>query len=119
MAYDKETLEKLALSVIQREQLIWIEEVISFLPCVKSTFYGYDLHESNTIKKELETNRINQKIKLRNKMLESDNPTLIIACYKLLGTDEETTRLSGKVYIERATEVKYDGFLNNVKPPDE
>ncbi len=41
MAYKKEDLIKQALQAIKKHKLIFIEEVVSFLPCSKATFYRY------------------------------------------------------------------------------
>ena len=98
MAYNKEELYKQAIEQIREHKLYFIEDLIGFLPCSKPTLYDYfpiDSNEINTIKKELEDNRVATKIKLRNKWLESTSAPLQIGLMKLLGTDDEVDRLNG------------------------
>ena len=96
MAYKTAELEKLALSAIKKHKLIFIEEVASFLPCDKTTFYNHKLHEFDTLKSAILANKVNMKSGLRKKWYEGDNATTQIALYKLIGTDEEADRLNGK-----------------------
>jgi hypothetical protein len=94
MAYKtKELLEK-AIRAATEEELHFIEDVVSFLPCTKPTFYEHKLNESNELKTILENNKIALKRKLRKKWEESDNPTLHMALYKLVADDKERKRLS-------------------------
>ena len=86
MAYDTKELEAKALEAIQKYKLIWIEEVVSYLPCSKPTFYEHKLNEIDTIKAAIEKNRNDLKIGLRKKWYESENATTQIALYKLTGT---------------------------------
>lgn len=94
MAYDKEELEKKALIAIKKHKLVFLEEVISYLPCSKSTFYDLRLHESDLIKEEIQLIKVGLKIKMRKKWTDSENASLQIANYKLLASDEELTRLT-------------------------
>lgn len=95
MVYSKAKLEKQALDAIKAHSLVFADEVISYLPCSKPIYYKYQLNELDSIKSELEKNKVERKVGLRNKMYESDNATAWIAYYKLLGTDEEAERLNG------------------------
>lgn len=95
MAYSKTKLEKQAIDAITKKNLVFIEEVVAFLPCDKTTFYAHQLHESNAIKEAIEANKVNRKGGLRDKMYNAENPTAWIALYKLLGTDEEAEKLNG------------------------
>jgi hypothetical protein len=110
MAYDKNELEKQSLAAIQEHKLIWIEEVVSYLPCTKGTFYEHDLHESDSIKTAILKNRTDLKVGLRKKWYESENATTQIALYKLIGTDDESDRINSQ-------KVKHDGELGiNINP---
>lgn len=95
MAYDKADLEKKSLIAIKKNKLVFIEEVVSYLPCSKPTFYEHKLNESDAIKEEIERNKVNRKVGLRNKMYDAENPSAWIALYKLIGTEEEAHRLNG------------------------
>lgn len=104
--YDTADLEKQALEAITKKKLVFVEEVVSFLPCDKTTFYAHKLHESNAIKEAIEKNKVDKKLGLRDKMYKAENPTAWVALYKLLGTEEEAERLNGsKQKIEHAGEV--------------
>ncbi len=94
MAYDTETLERKAVTAIKKHNLVFIEEVVAYLPCDKTTFYTHKLHENNVIKELLEKNKIERKGQLREKMYQAENPTAWVALYKLIGTDDEAGRLS-------------------------
>lgn len=92
--YKTETLEKKAVAVIKKHNLVFIEEVVAYLPCDKTTFYAHKLNENNLIKELLEKNKIERKGQLREKMYNAENPTAWVALYKLIGTDDEAGRLS-------------------------
>lgn len=94
MAYDKNNLEVLALAAIEDNCLIFLSEVISYLPCSTSTFYSFKLEESEAIKKAIISNKITEKTKLRKKWRNTDNATLQIALYKLCSSDEELAILT-------------------------
>lgn len=97
MAYDKDKIFQQAIAAIEKHRLLLIEEVVCYLPCVKSTFYDLfpeKSNESNAIKEALEENKVNIKVKIRNKWENSDNPTSQMALYRLVGTDEERKKLS-------------------------
>lgn len=103
MAYKKEELEKKCLAVIKEHKLVFLEEVISYLPCSKSTFYDLRLHESDLIKKEIQEIKVSLKTKMRRKWMNSENASLQIANYKLLASDEELARLtSSKVDLNKS-----------------
>jgi hypothetical protein len=106
MAYDTKELEAQALDAISKYKLIWIEEVVSFLPCTKPTFYDHKLNESYSIKAAIEKNRTDLKIGLRKKWYESENATTQIALYKLIGTESESDRInSQKQKVEHSGEI--------------
>lgn len=94
--YNREDLEKAALKAIEAYSLFFIEDVIVFLPCTKGTFYNHDLHELDTIKDALDKNKTIRKVEMRKKWHDSYVPSLQIALYKLLATDDELKRLSGQ-----------------------
>jgi len=93
MAYKTEELEKKSLEAIDKHKLFFIEDVVAFLPCTKPTFYEHKLNESNAIKEALEKNKVEIKTSMRSKWYKSENPTLQMGLYKLIGTLEEAERL--------------------------
>ena len=98
MEAKKAKIYKQALEVAKQKKCFFIDQLLAFLPIVKSTFYDYfpvDSNESNSIKAILEKNRVDVKSAMYNKWFKSDNPTLQIALMKLIATDEEAHRLNG------------------------
>lgn len=104
MAYKKADLEKKALAAIKRHKLVFVTDVVSYLPCSRSTFYDMGLDKSDNLKSELEKQRTSMKVQLRKRWLDSDNPTLNVALYKLIGNEDEAHRLNGsKQQIDHTT----------------
>ncbi len=108
MTYKKKDLEKTALKEIKDKRLIFIDDVVCYLPCAKKTFYEHKLHESHAIKDALQLNKTDIKVSLRSKWYNSDNATLQIALMRLTCSTEERKKLAIN-YIEQditTTEVK-------------
>ncbi len=94
MAYKTEELERLSVEAIKQHKLFFIEDIVAYLPCDKTTFYHHKLHESNAIKGALMEVKTNLKVSMRSKWYRSENPTLQLALMKLLSNDEELRKLS-------------------------
>lgn len=106
MAYDKNKILEQAKEVTEKNKLFFIEDVVSYLPCSKPTFYEFfppDSNELNTIKDLLEKNRTEIKVSMRSKWYKSDNASLQIALMKLISTDEEAHRLNGSRFVGDVT----------------
>lgn len=97
MAYNKEEIYEEVIKAIKDNNLRRFDYIEGYIePCTK-TLYEYFPIESNelhTIKRELEKNKIASKTKMVGKWESSDNPTLQIAAFKLIATDEERKCLS-------------------------
>lgn len=94
MAYNKNELLALALEAIEKHQLVFIDEVVTFLPCARSTFYANDMDKSDELKDALNNVRTSMKTQMRNKWRDSDNASLQIGLMKLIATDDERKRLA-------------------------
>ena len=97
MAYNTEDLFNTAIEQIKKNKLFFIEDIIAFMPCVKSTFYEHFPNESNYYKKmveELERNRTELKVSMRSKWYKSNAPALQLALMKLIANPEELRKLS-------------------------
>ena len=94
MAYDAKELEKKAIEAIKKNKLIFLEEVISYLPCNRGTFYLNNLNKLDSILELLEENKIEEKVKLRKKWRGTDNAALNLALYKLCSSEEEQAKLN-------------------------
>ncbi len=105
MAYVTEELLQKALAVTKEHNLFFIEDIVSYLPCGKQTFYTHKLDEVDELKDLLEENKVTTKVKMRKKWSDSDNATLQISLMKLIGRGEERKRLS-QSYTDHTTKGK-------------
>jgi hypothetical protein len=99
MAYNPDELFQQAKQVAESKKLIFIEEIVSFLPCDKTTFYKYfplDSNELDELKTIINNNKVAIKSTMRKKWYDSDNPTLQLALYRLASTTEEHKKLNQK-----------------------
>jgi len=97
MAYDKLEIFKKAKEVTVKNKLFFIEDIVSFLPISKPTFYDYfkvDSNEFNELKELLEQNRTELKVSMRSKWFKSSAPALQMALMKLICTDDERKKLA-------------------------
>jgi hypothetical protein len=124
MAYNRVKIYEDAKELIEKKKLFFIEDVVTLLPCTKSSFYDFfpiDSNELNTIKDMLDKNKIDVKNGLRNKWYTGNNPLTQMALYKLIGTEEEYHRIAStktenkNINIEREI---FKGIDLNVKADD-
>lgn len=97
MGYDKSKILQQAKDVIVKHKLYFIEDIVSYLPISKKTYYEYfpvDSDESNELRDLLEINRTETKVSLRKKWYDSDNATLQMGLMKLICNKEERMNLS-------------------------
>jgi len=97
MAYNTEDLFNTAIEQIKKHKLFFIEDIIAFLPCRKSTFYEHFPNDSDYYKRmfeELEQNRTELKVSMRSKWYTSNAPALQMALMKLICNDDERKMLS-------------------------
>lgn len=94
MTYKKKDLEKKALTEIKVKKLIFIDDVVCYLPCSRATFYIQELDKLDTIKDALELNKTDIKVSLRSKWYKSENATLQIALMRLTCGDSERRKLA-------------------------
>lgn len=97
MAYNKLEIFKKAKEVTVKNKLFFIEDIVSFLPIVKKTFYEYfplESNEINELKELLEQNRVELKVSMRSKWFKSNAPALQMALMKLICTDDERKKLA-------------------------
>ena len=109
MAYDRLKIFEQAKEVIVKHKLFFIEDIVSFLPCAKPTFYDFfppDSNELNELKELLEQNRVTLKVSMRSKWYTSNAPALQMALMKLIATPEELKKLS----------MQYNDVTTNGKP---
>jgi hypothetical protein len=121
MAYDRVKIYNQALDLIEKKKLFFIEDVVTLLPCRKSTFYDLfpiDSNEMDTIKELLDKNKIDVKNGLRNKWYNGNNPLTQMALYKLIGTEEEYHRIASTKTENKNINIEkpiFNGLDINVK----
>lgn len=93
MAYKTNELIKKCLKVIEERKLLFIEQVCVYVGISKQCFYDHKLDENDEIKEAILNNKIRIKHNMQHKFYMSDNPTLQLAFYKLIGTKEERQKL--------------------------
>lgn len=121
MAYKTSNLLDKAKKAIKEHGLYFIEDVVAYLPCAKSTFYEHIPNESDNYKsivELLEENRISDKVVMRKKWKDSDNATLQMGLMKLLSSDEERRRLSME-YREHSGTIAHPTNLQDLYDQEE
>ncbi len=118
MAYNYKELEEQAIHAIIKHDLIFMQEIIAFLPCASSTFYLYELEKSESIKETLTNVKIKKKVQKRKRWHDSDNASLQIASYKLMATPEELNLLTQQ-QLQHSGEVKHKNQIDATKLKDE
>jgi len=121
MAYDKNFLFDQAKLAIREHGLFFIEDIIAYLPCHKSTFYEHfptDSDEYDELKALLSINRTTKKVELRRKWFNSEAPALQMALMKLIATPEELRRLSMS-HIDHTTDGEKINQVTVFQLPDD
>ncbi len=116
MAYDKQKIFEQAKEMIVKHKLFFIEDIVAFLPCDKTTFYRFfdiNSNEYNELKELLETNRTELKVSMRSKWYKSNSPALQMALMKLIGNQEELRRLSMQHIEQKQTNIDLSGLTTD------
>ena len=92
-----EAYTKQALKLIEEEKLVFIEDVVAFMPITRGTFYNHGLHNLDSIREAIDNNKIRTKHNMRQDWLQADSAPLQLGLYKLLGTRDERLALSNSV----------------------
>lgn len=114
MAYDRKKIFEQAKEMIVKHKLFFVEDIIAFLPCSKSSFYDFfpdGSDELDILKELLEQQRVTLKVGMRSKWYKSDNATLQVSLMKLICTDDERKKLS----MHQAEEVIIDDKITEIK----
>lgn len=105
MTYNRNDIYKQAMEAAEKNNLFFIEDIVAFLPCDKSTFYRFypvNSDEYHNIKEVLERNKIRTKSSIRSKLFKSDKASELLALYRLICTPEEH-RLLNQRYIDHTS----------------
>ena len=95
MAYGIKKMIALSLEVIEKHKLVFSDDIFAYVPFSRATFYNKELEKLDAIKDALYANKVKMKQGMKAKWYKSENATLQVALYKLIGTDEEAHRLNG------------------------
>ena len=104
MAYNKQEIYKQAEKAIKDNNLFFIEDIVAWLPCDKTTFYRLfkiDSNEYNDLRTLLEDNKIRTKSAIRAKLFKSPKAAELLALYRLICTPEEH-KLLNQQYIDHS-----------------
>lgn len=93
-----DALVKECLRIIAEANILFITDLIAFLPISRATFYNYGLDKLDTLKDAINKQRIITKQGLRAKWFKSKSPALQIALYKMIATKEEKEAISNVIF---------------------
>ena len=104
--YDK--LVEMCLAVIRNQDLniLFITDLVAFLPISRATFYNYGLDKLDILKEEIDNNRIRTKQALRAKWANSKSPALQIALYRMIATKEEKEAIALAPPVQKDAETE-------------
>lgn len=108
MAYDRKKIFEQAKEQIAKNNLFFVEDVVAFLPCSRSTFYEYypdGSDELDALKELLEENKIKTKSSIRAKLWKSTKASELLALYRLIATPEEHQKLN-QSYVDHTSKGK-------------
>ena len=97
MAYNRKKIFEQAKEMIVKHKLFFVDDIVAFLPCSKSSFYEFypdGSDELDELKELLNVNRTTLKVSMRSKWYTSNAPALQMALMKLICSDEERKKLS-------------------------
>ena len=117
MAYDRKKIFEQAKEMIVKHKLFFVDDIVAFLPCSKSSFYEFypdGSDELDELKGLLEINRTTLKVSMRSKWYTSNAPALQMALMKLIATPEELRKLSMQfIESENKNTNQYPAFGDN------
>lgn len=120
MFYNKLEIFQQAKEAIIDNELVYMYEVVEFVPCERSRFYDFfphDSEESEEFKVLLNANKVKIKREIRAKLKKSDKAAELLALYRLMATPEEH-RMLNQSYIDHTTkqkEIKLPEWMNETE----
>ena len=91
----KNTYEKEILKVIKENNLFVIQDIFAFYSGIKSSqFYNLELEKSEILKRAIDDNKKKTCQSQKNKWYKSDNPTLQIALFKTICSNDDLRKLA-------------------------
>ena len=114
MPYNTKILKQKAIEAIEKNKLIFVEDICAYIGISKPCFYDHfrpDSNDFNELSDLLEKNKISLKVSIRKKWFDSDRDTGLMALYKLCSTPEEHKKLQ-----QNYTDVTTNNESLNVDP---
>jgi len=105
----KATYEAEILETIKKYNIFSISDIFAFYSgCTRANFYLIGLDKIDTIKEAIDNNKVKTKQTLKSKWAKSENPTLQIALFKTICSEEERKALSQNYidYTTKGNEIK-------------
>ncbi|MDD6581589.1 MAG: hypothetical protein PUF10_02780 [Bacteroidales bacterium] len=100
----KKHIEDIVKCVESHKDILFFSDILDHYHDLKeSQFYNLKLNECEEIKSAINRNRATAKHHIRTKWIQSENPTLQIAAYRIMATEDE----------RRALEMKYSDVKVN------
>jgi len=112
MPYNTEILKAKAVEAIEKNKLIFVEDICAYIGISKPCFYDHFVvgsNDFNDLIELLEKNKIQLKTSIRKKWFERNTDTGLMALYKLCSTPEEHKKLQ-----QNYTDVTTDGKAINI-----
>lgn len=97
---DKLLKEAIEIANIKKNNCMFNEDVYSRMAICEQTYFKYKLNKNTELQKLLKQRRVETKLKLKAKWLDSDNPTLQIALFKLIANKEEKDSLANTSHLK-------------------
>ena len=117
MAYDRKKIFEQAKEMIVKHKLFFVDDIVAFLPCSKSSFYEFypdGSDELDELKELLNVNRTTLKVSMRSKWYTSNAPALQMALMKLIATPEELKKLSMQFIESENTNVNKNFDISKI-----
>lgn len=104
--YDR--LVEMCLAAVRNKDLniLFITDLVAFLPISRATFYNYGLDKLDILKEEIDNNRIRTKQALRANWANSKSPALQIALYRMIATKEEKEAIALAPPVQKDAETE-------------
>lgn len=117
MAYDRAEIFEQAKTVTEENNLFFVDDIIAYLPCSKSSFYEFypdGSDELDELKAILEKNRVSLKVSMRKKWQDNPAPALQMALMKLIASPEELKKLSMQFIESENTNVNKNFDISKI-----
>lgn len=107
--YSKKYMIAESLKVIDKYKIVFITDIMAYVPFSKALFYKKGLDKVEAIKVAIVENKVLIKAGLRQKWYKGSNAITQLALYKLIGTETERKAISN-AQVEVKGKLKVETF---------